>query len=560
MKCMITRFFDYIDKRRYALIMFFYCVVNFLFYILNVVSYQFLYDFVVAKNGIGIIFVIFVETIIIILRKIAVSRLSSFGVEMRSNQMKNLISIKQKIPYYYLENSEFNQEITIAFDSLSNPDGYEAIISGSINVFACATTLIGIMVFMIKVDVTISLLILFGILICIIISRFSFANKEYKEISRHKKRVNYFNSYVLNYENAKDFRVFPLVDKLLSLFSKSQEEMNNLKYEVNKKESRISIVTFLFRILIVVVCLFSLYKKDVKNNMIYLGLVFSLLQLYDTEFIELLKLNNGIKITKHYFDFCDKYLFQDKKVKSNFNDYLEFKNVYFRYPGSNFDVVTNVSFKINKGEKIAIVGSNGAGKSTIIKLLVGIYTPSCGQVIIDDKNIDDIYTRNLFSCLFQEFHVYAASLKDNIKALEFDDDSKFSYLFDKLKINTLSNNVNQELRKDIYNEGLELSSGQAQKIANARILYKDSDIYVFDEAYSAIDQENAYNLLNVMQELTKNKTIIMVVHDLKNMDFYDQILFVKDGKITERGNHKQLIELNGDYALFYKKEMDRYHE
>lgn len=255
------------------------------------------------------------------------------------------------------------------------------------------------------------------------------------------------------------------------------------------------------------------------------------------------------------------------KILDN-NALLKVENLSFKYNNSSKNVIDNINMTIKPKEKIAIVGHNGAGKSTFIKLLLRLYEPSQGRILYDGLNIDKYVTneyRKLFGVVFQDHQIFAATLLENIYMdsvnLCSSDEVNNAISVSGLKgcIERLDKGVNTVLTKEFDNEGVMLSGGEAQKLAITRMLMRDFSFAILDEASSALDPIAEYNLNKNLIEVTKDKTIIFISHRLSTTRMVDKIYMFSDGKIIEEGSHEKLMELDGAYAEMFRKQAYYYN-
>lgn len=239
---------------------------------------------------------------------------------------------------------------------------------------------------------------------------------------------------------------------------------------------------------------------------------------------------------------------------------IEFKNVDFAYPDSSIKLLSNFSLVINPGEHIALVGENGAGKSTIIKLLARFYDVSRGEILIDGHNIKDLDTQNWYrhlGVLFQEFNRYDYSARENIQFGRVYDKTGFDEIVKAARdsgahavINKLKDKYEQTLGKTFKN-GIELSWGQWQKVALARAFFRDPPVLVLDEPTSAIDAKSEAEIFNKVQKLPQTKTVILISHRFSTVRNADRIYVIDHGRIIEAGTHEQLMKKNGQYAALF---------
>lgn len=236
---------------------------------------------------------------------------------------------------------------------------------------------------------------------------------------------------------------------------------------------------------------------------------------------------------------------------------IEFKNVSFKYPGTEKYVLQDLNFKLDIGKRLAIVGMNGSGKTTFIKLLIRLYDPTKGQILlngIDIKNYDyDEYLR-IFSVVFQDFKLFSFGLGQNVGAnMEYDEEKVMESLREvgfKKRLDTLSMGLNTALYRDFDKDGMEVSGGEAQKIAMARAIYKDRPFIILDEPTAALDPISEYEIYTKLDEIVGDKTAIYISHRLSSCRFCDDIVVFHEGEIIQRGKHERLL----------KEEQGKYHE
>lgn len=251
-------------------------------------------------------------------------------------------------------------------------------------------------------------------------------------------------------------------------------------------------------------------------------------------------------------------------------DKIKFKNVSFGYNKNNL-VIKNLTLNIKKGEKIALVGANGAGKTTFLKLLLKLYSPDKGVIYFNKLPYNEINTKSFYSLLspmFQNTNSYAFSIKENVDLVKENsvqnDKSEINNCLIKsglgTKIDSFSDKENTMLISEINHNAIEFSGGENQKLGIARVMYRNTDIIVMDEPTAALDPLSEEALYKTIEEMSKNKTVIIVSHRLSCVKGMDRILYFENGKISEEGSHKELMEMKGKYAKMYKLQASRYGE
>jgi len=248
-----------------------------------------------------------------------------------------------------------------------------------------------------------------------------------------------------------------------------------------------------------------------------------------------------------------------KTVKDNIKGDIEFNNVSFAYEKDKI-VLKNFSLKINHGESIAIVGSTGSGKSTIVDLIARFYLPISGEIKIDSKNINEYELNNLrsfISYVDQSALLFNTSIRENIsigasnisdKELEDYANASCAYEF--------INKLDQKFDFEIGENGAKLSGGQKQRLALARAFAKNAPIFIFDEATSALDANTEKEVQRNIANLSDNRTSIIIAHRLSTIKNADRIVFLKEGLITEIGTHEELLRKKGDYFKLFNSQFD----
>ncbi|NLE31107.1 ABC transporter ATP-binding protein [Candidatus Dojkabacteria bacterium] len=248
---------------------------------------------------------------------------------------------------------------------------------------------------------------------------------------------------------------------------------------------------------------------------------------------------------------------------------IEVKNISFHYPNAKRNIFKNFSLKINSGDKVAIVGENGAGKSTLVKLLCRLYDPQKGEILVNGKPLKALSLNDWYKnvgVLFQDYNFYGnLSVEENIYI------GKSIKKINKKNIIKASQNADahsfvlkyplkyQTLMSERLKEGIKPSKGQQQKIAIARFFYRDAPFAIFDEPTSAIDSDSEFKIFNRIYNFFNNKTVVIISHRFSTVRKADKIFVIKEGKIVEQGNHKELMEKKGLYFNNFNKQAQGYN-
>ena len=255
-------------------------------------------------------------------------------------------------------------------------------------------------------------------------------------------------------------------------------------------------------------------------------------------------------------------------LKPPINPKIEFCDVSFRYPNADNYVLKNCSFTINPHEKIGLIGLNGAGKSTIIKLMFRFYDPECGCIKlngVDLKEYDIYAVRKVFGVLFQDYVTYCLPLREIIALSEFDErfnDTKLKRACDVSGVSNIikdwENGFDSVLGRYYEDNGKDLSGGQWQLVGLARAYFKDSEYMILDEPSAALDPISEDRIFEQLYHLSEGKSAVTISHRLSNTTLADKILVIADGHIIEQGSHRELLELNGEYAHLFNLQASKY--
>jgi len=247
---------------------------------------------------------------------------------------------------------------------------------------------------------------------------------------------------------------------------------------------------------------------------------------------------------------------------------IEFRNVTFKYPNTDTTVLRNLSFAIKDGEKIALVGVNGAGKSTIVKLILRMYEPDEGEILINGVNIKDydVYSyRQKFSACFQDIVHYSLTFAENIALSNLSKINNLEAIIESANAGGLDNiqeawekKLDTPLTRNFEENGVEPSGGQWQKIAIARAFFRNAPFVILDEPSSALDPKAESLIFNSFSDLCGNKSGLLISHRLSSIMIVDRIIFLESGQIKETGAHAELMKQNGTYAEMYNLQAEKY--
>lgn len=244
---------------------------------------------------------------------------------------------------------------------------------------------------------------------------------------------------------------------------------------------------------------------------------------------------------------------------------IEFKNVSFKYPNAENYALKNINITIEDGEKLAVVGRNGSGKTTFIKLLCRLYDVTGGEILINGIGIKEYSKESLaalYSVVFQDFKIFSLPVAQNISASDNYDRKRLLDSLDKAsvldRVQAMEHKENTYLYKDLDKSGVEISGGEAQKLALARALYKDAPVVILDEPTAALDPIAENEIYSRFNSFVENKTAVYISHRLSSCAFCDRIAVFDGGELVESGTHRELIERNGKYADLWNAQAQYY--
>lgn len=391
------------------------------------------------------------------------------------------------------------------------------------------------------------------------------------------KRVFYLRPY------AKELRLFPIPDLLNSQFHSVVGEIIHTVKKYSKKLSIWDGVVFIFNLVIGTIGSLLYLAFRVFNGFISLGDFTALLSGTSS-------LNNSLKgiisiipsmnqnsmYIENFKTFCE---YKPKHIKEKTESVfllnvergieVEMNNITFAYPGQQTPSLKNVNLSIRKGEKIVLVGRNGVGKSTLIKILLGLYEPLEGEVYvngIDRRLYQSESYLSQFAMVMQDYQLYAITIAENVLMRGILDEEADSVLvwtaLEKVgmaeKVRNLPNGIFSVITKEFDPDGVEFSGGEMQKIAISRIFVRQSGMIILDEPSSALDPVAEHELFEILMDAAKDKTVIMISHRLTASRIADKICLMEEDGILEQGSHEELIQLNGQYAHMFSIQSDKY--
>ena len=465
-----------------------------------------------------------------------------------------------------------------------------------INCLVSSITMLGLLF---TVDVLVAVMLFVSSLLTVVLNlignKINFKqNKEQNPLNRKRGYIN--RVYHLS-DYAKEIRTSRVSELLMEEYDKNTEKI----IEVQKKYGRkyflcygigwqaLGTLTF-YAILLYMITLLGSGEIMVGGFAASVSIVWSIRWTL-TDLVEKLTMypKHSLYIEK-YLEFV-RYEPTIKGGRTDVPEFesLEFRNVSFAYEfrshpkykyhdadhvsrggGDSREALSGVSLTIRKGEKIAIVGYNGAGKTTLIKLMMRLYDPTEGEILYNGVNIkefDPEEYRKRISTVFQDFKIYAATIAENVMNGVYDDDTDRDKVLSALekadfseKLSKLEKGIDTHLTREFKEDGVNLSGGEAQKIAIARIFAGEYPIMIMDEPSSALDPIAEYNLNQSILHHTENSTVIFISHRLSTTRIADKIYMFSEGRLIEEGSHSELLEKKGKYEEMFELQSKKYRE
>lgn len=398
-----------------------------------------------------------------------------------------------------------------------------------------------------------------------------------RQYMSEERKMKYASNVLLSREFAKDVRIYNLFPFISDKFLNIWDILFSKKRKISLRHTRTLLVLSALPEIVASVFLFLLGLSVVRGvhtigDYTFLqGIMTQILGSVYMVISSYTQLTDGKMRIQNYRNFLDykSSIRTDgtlELTKQSF--WVEFKNVSFRY-GDNLPwILKNMSFSFYSRQKVALVGTNGSGKTTIIKLLLHFYDPTDGQILIDGKDIRE-YTpdsvRRCFSTVFQDYSNYAFTVKESVSISDVSQADDEDQIIDALKqsgADSFSSHFPQGLDTYLtrkYDEsGQELSGGQWQKIAIARAFFRNADIYILDEPSASLDAQSEDEVFRLFQTLYADKGAILISHRLSNVHLSDVIFVLDKGSLIEAGQHKELMNADGMYAHMYRLQAEKY--
>lgn len=400
----------------------------------------------------------------------------------------------------------------------------------------------------------------------------------YVDTVKNNRKAEYVNRVMYLAEFAKEIRYSNIHQIMMKRYD---EAVKGNQAVVDKYAKKATIYTWAqnvttFALVFEGIMIYAAYRTIVSHTMSLAELAIMFTAMSTSSWILIGMFNNMVEALKNgqFLEYFRTFIEYKEKIPEDQNGIIpddkvhsiEFRNVSFNYKESE-QIIKNLSFKIEGNKICALVGHNGAGKSTIIKLLFRLYDPSIGEIFVNEINIKEYNLkayRKLFTAAFQDYKIMSMSVKDNVlMGIKYDNDDKIAEdalkkagVWEKVKM--LPNGINTILTKEFDNDGAVLSGGEQQKIVVARTFAQNAFVKVFDEPSSALDPIAEYELYKVIMNESKEHMTFFISHRLSSVKDADMVFMIDEGTIIEKGTHFELMKLQGKYSEMFTKQAQNY--
>lgn len=400
--------------------------------------------------------------------------------------------------------------------------------------------------------------------------------QEELKFTDEKRRYEYFHKISRDVRIGQEIRIFSLQKFWMNKLNSMMSSYNNFHIKIQNKKLTAGIIYALALGINIGCLLFMVYNKyligqiDIGDFSMYCGFVFSFSFAVERITEAVTNIISQEEVLEKYYEFQQLPIVEQGEnmspsMKEAFE--IQFHDVWFRYPETSDYVLKNINFTFHSDEVISIVGENGAGKTTFVKLLLRLYEPTKGEILMNGIPITNYSYRaymEIISPVFQDFSLFAFSIKENITIGNISESEKIWNAIKKSgmeqEVKRLPHGLDTYIMAGNGWDAVNLSGGEMQKLAIARAFYKDAPIAVLDEPTASLDPISEYNIYNRFNKWISNKSAIYISHRMSSAKFSDKIIYFSNGSIKESGTHKDLLRLRGGYFKLYQTQAQYYQK
>lgn len=486
------------------------------------------------------------------------------------NEVTILIAEKlMQVEYKYLEDPDYLDSADAAKVAIKNFNALNIVMKRSVDLITHFITICSLITLIILFDPIIIGIIFISVILHFIASKVASKKQTemYNKLGPVNRRNRYYSNVINDVRYQKDFRIYPLGNLIFNRFNNFlNQTCQALMHYYNYMGNFQIIYGVINYFQIIAIYLFVAYISITQNLGVGVYILLTASSMKATSAIDafvarLIEINRNIILLKPIFnvlDMQDGITLSKDGLKCSPFESLEFKNVTFTYPGTDKIILKNVSFNVKQGEKISIVGFNGAGKTTIVKLISRFYNLDDGEILWNGININEYNYESYISqisAVFQDFKLFAYSISKNVDLEEKDKIYIKKCLYSvglKDKIEALAKGIDSFLSKEFSEDGIDMSGGEKQKLAIARAMYQKSSLAILDEPTSALDPLSEAEIYSHFNELVEDKTTIYISHRMSSSIFCDRIIVLEDGCVVANDSHSNLMKnkTNVYYTLF----------
>lgn len=507
-----------------------------------------------------------------------------YNENMLNKYWKKLMGDKMmQMRFYHLENPDVLDQISKAQDGLlgygNNLGGFQALINNIISILSNFLSVVGIIYIIAQINIWL-IFILIGIVGLRLWNQSQIKKlniQQWEERKRMNRENEYYSSLLTDFKYGKDIRLYACKDLLITKNKEYIEDTYQYQIKINQKFKKLTIIDNLFNMVNqlltygYVAYYFIQSYISIAQYSLYVTSINTFISSSYSIFNSFLNIRQNTKMMSEFKKFMEiDATYQEGNVKINPNEpiVLEFKDVSFAYPNTTEYVLRHINCRMEGQKKISIVGENGAGKSTFIKLLMRLYDPTEGEILLNGINIKEIPIQDyyaLFSVVFQDYQLIGFNLGEQITSSDTFDEEKVLQILSEVQFNHKMENLQKGLATSMLkyfdDQGIELSGGEFQKIAIARALFKDGKILILDEPTSALDPLAEYEIYSQFHKMTQGKLTFYISHRLSSCRFCDEIMVLEHGEIVQLGHHDKLIlDEKGKYFEMFKAQAKYYQD